>query len=67
MFHKITTVCILFQGLAKCLSKSRCFGKRLTNGLRLLILNQLVFTKRVNICKQNNFKGLLKKAKKSRC
>ncbi|XP_078365883.1 uncharacterized protein LOC144650096 [Oculina patagonica] len=55
--------CAVDLGLAQCLSQSRCFGKPLTNGLRLLILNQLVFTKRVRICNQNYFQGLLTEAK----
>ncbi|KAJ7383998.1 hypothetical protein OS493_024691 [Desmophyllum pertusum] len=56
--------CGVDLGLAECLSRSNCFGKTLTNGLRRLIFNQLVFTKRVGLCKNNNYEGLLKQAEK---
>ena len=56
-------MCFLFQGLAECLNRSGCFGKRHTNALRRLIFNQLEFTKRVELCKQNDFQGLLDEAK----
>ncbi|XP_029209799.1 uncharacterized protein [Acropora muricata] len=53
--------CDVDLGLAKCLSSSQCFGN-LTNGLRILIFNQLVFTKRVKICPGNEFATLFKDA-----
>lgn len=53
--------CEVDLGLAQCLSESRCFSS-FTNNLRILILNQLVFTKRSGICKKNVFEDLLKKA-----
>ncbi|XP_073253568.1 uncharacterized protein [Porites lutea] len=49
--------------LAECLSKSKCYAG-VNNALRLLILNQLVFTKRVRICQQKNFSRLLEEAEK---
>jgi len=54
--------CRVDLDLARCLSQSQCFA-RVTNALRLLILNQLVFTKRVGICYRNEFNKLLEDAK----
>lgn len=57
--------CKVDEGLAKCLSESKCFGKPLTGNLRLLILNQLVFTNRVGLCVDTIFTGFLEEAKKN--
>lgn len=55
--------CAVDLGLAQCLNQSGCFGKLYTNALRRLIFNQLEFTERVKLCKQNDFQGLLNEAK----
>lgn len=49
--------------LAECLSKSKCYAE-VNNALRLLIFNQLVFTKRVRICQQKKFSRLLEESEK---
>ncbi|XP_068725615.1 uncharacterized protein [Montipora capricornis] len=50
--------CEVDLGLARCLDSSNCFGN-FTNGLRKLIFNQLVFTKKVRLCPENDYDHLL--------
>lgn len=56
--------CALDAALAKCLEDSKCFRKPLTRNLRLLMFNQLIFTKRTGLCSRTKFEDLLREAKK---